>query len=1110
MTTTEIRYPTNITQTTGGYHAEFKNKNNLGSASGYATCTIIGNYRDPSQLRLKGYGFNIPNDARVTAINIFIGHRKASMASGAKAPNIPAPTVSINGLPGTQKFPAPTTTYTKHQVRFGVDLTASFFTNNNFEVVLNYPKSSNTANGYLYLQYVSVTVEYATPSYSISANKVSGGYNLDPYTVKVDCSNVNMTNGSPSVTVNAPQGLSFKSWDGQGSVQQVSARTVKWYPALNKGTGSNSVSITWDTSVVLTSGSFTGNMNVALDNYNTASVTHVVNIVEKPPQIDEDTGDNTQNYEGDAEETPSIANVVKNEEFEYTFKIEETLYDTILHWVYNHGISEGWWTGTFEENYNNVLQASYIRFYDGKTNPVDLSKNERMSYYDTQYSTWVSTYAWLSLAYFHTNNTFEYPFRLKGTSVGYDEIYMQAVAYKYGEDTETAELEGLWKFIVIPPESELTIANYTKLEPNAEELDRLGDGYPYICQSNIKQVTSETYTRNWYKNFRIGVFNNPIEANISKYIEIKKTGITLAHDYTIPSRFDLTDCTVTFTGDHTFKHQTGLEDDEPVYETVSTVTITPVENYSIPLTIAKDSNNELVLTLTLKDDDNTTLYTMPYHITFNASEEEQATEKTTDSTDYDNLTDAEIFSNAEYWATMTAGLNTQNNVTCPFVYNENYPLYILITGDYPEGAPTTNDIEFVEPCIIEQTQYTTRETNGTFLTPILSLIDENDTAEVGLEPSMQTNGHTLYNFPLDTHYGTNDEIAIRGLAVQFTVEQANEQVLTLKLHNPNGKIGTRTLIIDDTNIDNTLTIGGNGDLWGFNTLDMTDLENWELEVSTSNILNNIPTNLNIGKAQIIFYVEKIETQNIKCWIDGENIAYYGAFIKDVDIPSGLKTDTDFLTIDGTDINDVYRQNIREKTIELELDIGDNCDLEASTSTLRQLTRLLYNERDKYNRPIPKRIEFSHYPDVYWEYIMQDTLDNPIEISSYGVKAKLTIPAGTAYSKESTTTNTIGYVQGLASINPVITATITGNNINIHETNSDQNFNLTTTDAMTGKIIEINCEDRTVTLKETADSTDTEDISYMVDYNSDWFILKNEYNFTGTNCVIRTVNYTTRE
>lgn len=1109
MTTTEIRYPTNITQTTGGYHAEFKNKNNLGSASGYATCTIIGNYRDPSQLRLKGYGFNIPNDARVTAINIFIGHRKASMASGAKAPNIPAPTVSINGLPGTQKFPAPTTTYTKHQVRFGVDLTASFFTNNNFEVVLNYPKSSNTANGYLYLQYVSVTVEYATPSYSISASKVSGGYNLDPYTVKVDCSNVNMTNGSPSVTVNAPQGLSFKSWDGQGSVQQVSARTVKWYPALNKGTGSNSVSITWDTSVVLTSGSFTGNMNVALDNYNTASVTHVVNIVEKPPSPDEDTSsDVPKDFVDDTTSFIARETVINDEEFTYTFDLGAKTSD-ILHEIFDKGNELGIWDWSGHDTWNSYNRNKMMEItYYVLASTDDMSEDY---FSENHHLRWKSGNSWVGTAnsYHISSGTINLKrtYTMKGVENGYDTIYGLFYLPDYQIDPTVVNT---WYFDIVPPESSLTIPNYTKLEPNAEELDRLGDGYPYICQSNIKQVTSETEPRNWYKNFRIGVFNNPIEANISKYIEIKKTGITLAYDYTIPSRFDLTDCTVTFTGDHTFKHQTGLEDDEPVYETVSTVTITPVENYSIPLTIAKDSNNELVLTLTLKDDDNTLLYTMPYHITFNASEEEQATEKTTDSTDYDNLTDAEIFSNAEYWATMTAGLNTQNNVTCPFVYNENYPLYILITGDYPEGAPTTNNIEFVEPCIIEQTQYTTRETNGTFLTPILSLIDENDTAEVGLEPSMQTNGHTLYNFPLDTHYGTNDEIAIRGLAVQFTVEQANEQVLTLKLHNPNGKIGTRTLIIDDTNIDNTLTIGGNGDLWGFNTLDMTDLENWELEVSTSNILNNIPTNLNIGKAQIIFYVEKIETQNIKCWIDGENIAYYGAFLKDVDIPSGLKTDTDFLTIDGTDINDVYRQNIREKTIELELDIGDNCDLEASTSTLRQLTRLLYNERDKYNRPIPKRIEFSHYPDVYWEYIMQDTLDNPIEISSYGVKAKLTIPAGTAYSKESTTTNTIGYVQGLASINPVITATITGNNINIHETNSDQNFNLTTTDAMTGKIIEINCEDRTVTLKETADSTDTEDISYMVDYNSDWFILKNEYNFTGTNCVIRTVNYTTRE
>ena len=82
---------------------------------------------------------------------------------------------------------------------------------------------------------------------------------------------------------------------------------------------------------------------------------------------------------------------------------------------------------------------------------------------------------------------------------------------------------------------------------------------------------------------------------------------------------------------------------------------------------------------------------------------------------------------------------------------------------------------------------------------------------------------------------------------------------------------------------------------------------------------------------------------------------YILIIETVKIPERLETDTDFLTIDGTDTNDAYRQNIREKEIELELTLGE-CDLQTSTDMLRQLAKLLVNEKDSYNRPIPNRIE----------------------------------------------------------------------------------------------------------------------------------------------------------
>ena len=238
------------------------------------------------------------------------------------------------------------------------------------------------------------------------------------------------------------------------------------------------------------------------------------------------------------------------------------------------------------------------------------------------------------------------------------------------------------------------------------------------------------------------------------------------------------------------------------------------------------------------------------------------------------------------------------------------------------------------------------------------------------------------------------------------------------------------------------------------------------------------------------------------------MSFYGAFTEDVNIPEGLKTDTAYLSIDGTDTNDAYRQNIREKEITLELSLSE-CDYQTSTDMLRQLAKLLTNERDEYNRPIPKRIEFTHYPDVYFEYVMENPLDVTNETSGYIIKATLTIPSGTAYDKEDTTTNVNGNVQGLAKVNPIITILPQSEQINITETITGQSFNMGFSGDWQNYIVQINCIDREVLLVTSDDDAYAIDISKYVDFNSDWFALHGEYNFSSSGCVIRTVTFTER-
>ena len=430
-----------------------------------------------------------------------------------------------------------------------------------------------------------------------------------------------------------------------------------------------------------------------------------------------------------------------------------------------------------------------------------------------------------------------------------------------------------------------------------------------------------------------------------------------------------------------------------------------------------------------------------------------------------------------------------------------------MTGDYQEATSYGYDIgtlQFTEPCIIEKELYTNRLPTGVYPAPIRALLGNDETATLTLEANQSGDSVILYQLPLDEDYGTNDEYAIRGVKVEANVEQTDPIVVQAKLHKPNGEIGQRSTVLDSNST--SISIGGLGDLWGFTTLQLTQLEDWEIELSASNILTNTVSNINFNDVSITFYLEPVIHQEIGVLIEDENLAYYGAFIEAVKIPEGLETDTSYLTVDGTDTNDAYRQNIREKTIEIEFNLS-NCDLQTSTNMLRQLAKLFVNEKDQYNRPIPKHLRLTHYPNDYFEYIMEEPFDVDTELTDYNVKAKLTIPSGTSYSLEDTVTNTVGNANGLAPLNPIIRIRPSSSNIQIKENNSEQSFQMGYTGDWNEYTVEIDCEDRIAYLVKDEDTKI--DISKYVDHNSDWFRLSGEYEFEGINCTILTVRFNER-
>lgn len=1009
------KYAGTVTQTMGGPFVPFDYLNNIRNAaeSSHAVSSILiqGKHETkprPSMISCTGFGFNLPLGAEPTKIVVEYRHRKNTGSDySSKHPkrvvNIPAPTISLLGVSGfSAKGVAPTTSMKTNTKTFNVKgkITRAQLNSTGFGCRINYPPNTNKWNGYLRISYVRVRVEYVLSDYTVKVDAVDG-YNGEAFDVTLRVSNKNLTRYNPTLTLTVPIGFTYNSYEGTGKVTRVNNTTYRWEPSV-AGSGSSNVTLRFTPSVTYPSdsGVFTGTFTLS-ESLNGANATKTISIREKPQTSDE-TAPDTQEIPIEEEVDTSIHFIRRGELVTLPIRLtqEETEWlredETHCYYIKLYG-NPGY------DHYSNRYVFRVIGLSDGN--------------WRTAQSVAIVSDCVLD------DGTITHFLRTPGTPIiPLDTVMDLSPTSNYPTELALSIATEGWdegeirnvKINLIP--SDLTVPNFTVLEPTEEELDRLGTGYPYVLQSDIKHTTSDTYERDWYKNNRLAVFNNAISDNIT---------ITTSTD--------------------------------------------PVTG--------------------------------------------EVTETITDTTDYENLTPSQIIENAEYWSNAPTIVNEYNNLECEFTYNENYPLYLIFTGDYPETTTLGYDMGTIthnNPAIIEKQVYKGREATGNYPEPISNLLDEN-IAETSIPNLDTTETIVLYDFPLEENYGTDETHSIRGIEVTGTIEQADEMVLSAKLVSPSGETGERTIIINDQDTTDSQTefrFGGLGDLWGFQTTDLTSLEDWEVQIFANNILLEEEANLNFGDIRIGFYIEQLQEQLINVRVNGEDLSYYGAFIEDAKIPEGLDTDTSFLSIDGTDTNDAYRQNIREKTIELEMSIGE-CDLQTSTDMLRQLTKLLVNEKDEYNRPIPNTIEFSHYPDVYFEYIMTDTMDITTSAGSYNIKAKLTIPAGTAYSKQNTSTNITGFVQGIASVNPVISLKAQDNVITLQETVTGQKFTIGYDGDWQTGIVEIDCEERRVYHRTNEDDTEPTDLSKYVDFNSDWFNLHGEYNFNASGCTVRKVEFTER-
>ena len=394
--------------------------------------------------------------------------------------------------------------------------------------------------------------------------------------------------------------------------------------------------------------------------------------------------------------------------------------------------------------------------------------------------------------------------------------------------------------------------------------------------------------------------------------------------------------------------------------------------------------------------------------------------------------------------------------------------------------------------------------NGIYPTPILSTIIPVEDISTLVVPEYEMGSPIIaYDLPL-SELNEQEDFVVNGIEVSLDVDYTDQLILSCKLRNHNGVTGERSIVVNPVT-ENTVTIGDPTDRWGFTESQLREFDKWEIEIQANNLFDNEQNQSTILFDNITFTIHttELDSQNVTCWIDGENLAGYNAFITDLEVPSGLETETKYLNVDGTDTNEAYRQNIREKEIKLSFSI-DACNIDEATAYLQEITHLLVNDRDNLNNPIPKTLEFSHYPGVYWEYILEKTIKNEVEAGSYDCEATLTVPHGTAYTKEEIVTGASGKVNGIAKINPTLVIIPTNEHIEIEETVSNQKFLMTYNTWSSEDLVEINCANRKVYLNK-PDEENLIDITPYTDFNSDWFKIIGEYHFEPTGCIIQIIS-----
>ena len=460
--------------------------------------------------------------------------------------------------------------------------------------------------------------------------------------------------------------------------------------------------------------------------------------------------------------------------------------------------------------------------------------------------------------------------------------------------------------------------------------------------------------------------------------------------------------------------------------------------------------------------------------------------------------DEEQFTKHTIWSDDMA-TKTSTEALVAFKYNEQNPLYFVYSHQYV-GDPLNPGVvfNFSEPFLAEYSIYRRLTERGFMIAPAKALLGDVRYATGTFKENIPQ------ALPIDVYRWDdggifNEDISPLGITVLFDYIVSDKVWVNVELYLDSNHVGSRDIIIEKGS--GTAIAGNSYDLFGLRPTDFMDkLDKMEVRFTVINQASNK------AKVQLNNAIVKIKYVNrVKCGyglsVDGEHSSNYGFVVSDVEHHFGTKNEKSLYQVPGTDNTIINRLTVDSKEIKVTILVPD-CSLLEGAYLIDRLVEMFTNNRElNSNKPIPKMLIFDHLPDRQFPFVRIDPFDDEIIGNSYQAKITLNIPDGTTYDIQKTVTGARGSSPSTIAIKPEIyyKATTAGK-LQIHESVMDQELLIEDSRITQGANIVIDATNRTVTI------TGGADISSNIDFNSTWFRLKGEYNFTSSTGTIQSVEY----